>query len=186
MFTSDVEKDPSVDVVGQEPRFPARQPECLGDGGDFGDDLRSRVSAADHGDLATGERGRQTVAGGMDLGAGEEGLLPLTQHAMRFHGRIGYHDFEGLALSQGEQERFIADLVNNAALILRNHGTLTVGTTVGQAFTEVHFLEKAAKAQLLANGFAFPLRTSSSELRLSSPKRWALPKIANGRPNFAS
>ncbi len=71
MFTRDVEKDPAVDVVGQESWFPRRQPECLGDGGDFGDDLRSRVSAADDSNLATGERCRRFVAGGMDLGAGE-------------------------------------------------------------------------------------------------------------------
>lgn len=81
---------------------------------------------------------------GMALSTLKDGLLPLTQHAMRFYGRIGYHDYEGIALSTEERQRIIADLGENAALIFRNHGTLTVGKTVGHAFIEMFYLEKAA------------------------------------------
>ena len=63
----------------------------------------------------------------MALSTLPEGLLPLTQHAMRLYGRISYHDYEGIALSEGERERLIADLGDSAAMILRNHGSLTVG-----------------------------------------------------------
>ena len=63
----------------------------------------------------------------MALSTLAEGLLPLTQHAMRLHGRISYHDYEGIALASGERVRLIADLGGSAAMILRNHGSLTVG-----------------------------------------------------------
>jgi ribulose-5-phosphate 4-epimerase/fuculose-1-phosphate aldolase len=94
----------------------------------------------------------------MALSALECGLLPLTQHAMRFHGRVGYHDYEGIALSKDERVRFIADLGAHCALILRNHGTLTLGGTVAQAFVEMYYLEKAAKSQLMAQATGLPLR----------------------------
>ena len=61
------------------------------------------------------------------------GLLPITQTAMRFL-RIGYHDYQGVVLDTAEQASLIADLGRGEALILRNHGALTVGNTVGEAF----------------------------------------------------
>lgn len=76
------------------------------------------------------------------------GLLPLSQHAMLFHGKVGYHESEGLALDLAEQERLAADLGSNMVLILRNHGTLVVGTTVAEAFSAMWHLEKACQAQL--------------------------------------
>ena len=94
----------------------------------------------------------------MALSTLECGLLPLTQHAMRFHNRIGYHEYEGIALSIDERTRFIHDLGDNAALILRNHGSLTVGATVAQAFVEMYYLEKAARSQLMAQATGLPMR----------------------------
>ncbi|MFF0818668.1 class II aldolase/adducin family protein [Rhodococcus sp. NPDC003318] len=109
---------------------------------------------------------------GMALSVLEEGLLPLTQHAMRFHGRIGYHDYEGIALTMDEQERIIADLGDNAALILRNHGTLTVGRSVGHAFTETFYLEKSARTQLLALSTGRPLRVPDDDLAALTARQW--------------
>lgn len=109
---------------------------------------------------------------GMALSTLEEGLLPLTQHAMRFHGRIGYHDYEGIALSADEKRRFVADLGDNAALILRNHGTLTVGRSVGHAFTETFYLEKAARAQLLAQSTGRPLTVPPPEVIELTVRQW--------------
>lgn len=94
---------------------------------------------------------------GMALSTLKDGLLPLTQHAMRFHGRLGYHDYEGIALSVDERQRFITDLGDNIGLILRNHGTITVGRSVGHAFTETFYLEKSARTQLLALATRRPL-----------------------------
>lgn len=78
------------------------------------------------------------------------GLLPLTQHACRFYNRLAYHDFEGIAFDKDEQPRLVADLGDKRSLILRNHGFLTAGRTIGEAFTLMYFLEKAAQAQLTA------------------------------------
>jgi ribulose-5-phosphate 4-epimerase/fuculose-1-phosphate aldolase len=78
------------------------------------------------------------------------GLLPLSQHAQLFHGRIGYHAYEGLATELEERERLVRDLGDGAVLILRNHGLLVAGATVPQAFSMMFHLEKACDAQLAA------------------------------------
>ena len=77
------------------------------------------------------------------------GLLPITQTSMRFL-KIGYHDYQGVVLDTAEQESLIADLGRGEALILRNHGALTVGNTVGEAFNWMHRLELACRSQVAA------------------------------------
>ena len=77
------------------------------------------------------------------------GLLPHTQTAMIAHHDVAYHDFEGIATELDERERLVADLGTKHAMILRNHGTLTVGATVAQAFLRMYFLERACEAQVL-------------------------------------
>jgi ribulose-5-phosphate 4-epimerase/fuculose-1-phosphate aldolase len=78
------------------------------------------------------------------------GLLPLSQHAMRFHGHLGYHDYEGVALDAAEQSRLVANLGRHPAMILRNHGTLTCGRTVAEAYVLMATLETACRLQLAA------------------------------------
>ncbi len=78
------------------------------------------------------------------------GLLPTTQHAMRLFGRLGRHAYEGLALSDAEGQRLVQNLGELDGLILENHGTLTVGQTVAEAWMLMHHLERAARAQLHA------------------------------------
>lgn len=78
------------------------------------------------------------------------GLLPISQHALRFHERMGYHDYEGLAFSPAEGERLVAALGRHPAALLRNHGTLTVGRTVAEAFVLMATLIKACEIQLQA------------------------------------
>jgi len=85
----------------------------------------------------------------MAVSALECGLLPLTQTAMRFL-RIGYHDYQGVVLDLSEQASLAADLGDREALILRHHGALTVGRTVGEAFNWMHRLELACRSQLAA------------------------------------
>ena len=86
---------------------------------------------------------------GMAVSALECGLLPLTQTSMRFV-RIGYHDYEGVVLDEAEKESLVRDLGDNNALILRNHGLMTVGNTVGEAFNAMHRLELSCRTQLAA------------------------------------
>ncbi len=85
---------------------------------------------------------------GMAVSALRCGLLPMTQTASRFHGHLGYHDFEGPALDLGEQERLVRDLGPHDAMILRNHGLLACGPTVPQAFNLMYQLEMACQAQM--------------------------------------
>ena len=79
----------------------------------------------------------------------ECGLLPITQTAMRFL-KIGYHDYCGVVLDLDEQESLVRDLGAGEALILRNHGALIVGRTIGEAFNWMHRLELACRSQLAA------------------------------------
>lgn len=86
---------------------------------------------------------------GMALSALECGVLPITQTAMRFL-RIGYHDYRGVVLDRKEEESLVRDLGASEALILRNHGLVTVGKTIGEAFNWMHRLELTARSQLAA------------------------------------
>jgi ribulose-5-phosphate 4-epimerase/fuculose-1-phosphate aldolase len=85
------------------------------------------------------------------------GLLPLTQHALVIYDHIAYHDFEGLVLEPTEQKTLLADLGDKRMLILRNHGTLTAGRTVGEAFTLMYRLERACRMQVAAQKTGQPL-----------------------------
>jgi ribulose-5-phosphate 4-epimerase/fuculose-1-phosphate aldolase len=86
---------------------------------------------------------------GMAVASLDCGLLPMTQTAMRFL-RIGYHDYQGVVLDSAEEESLLADLGEGEALILRNHGLLTVGKTIAEAFNWMHRLELACRTQLAA------------------------------------
>jgi ribulose-5-phosphate 4-epimerase/fuculose-1-phosphate aldolase len=87
---------------------------------------------------------------GQAVSAHSEGLLPITQTAMLIRGEVAYHDYEGVAVDLDERERIIADLGDKGAMLLRNHGTLAVGETVGEAFVRIYFLERACQAQIMA------------------------------------
>ncbi|MFC7739490.1 class II aldolase/adducin family protein [Roseomonas sp. GCM10028921] len=93
---------------------------------------------------------------GMAVSSLECGLLPMTQTSMRF-ARISYHEYEGVVLNLEEQERLIRNLGDNNAMILRNHGLLTVGRTVGEAFNALHRLELSCRAQIAAMSCNTPL-----------------------------
>ena len=88
-----------------------------------------------------------------------DGLLPLSQHANLFYGRIAYHDHEGLAVDVDERLRLVNDLGPHPAMILRNHGLLVVGRTVPEAFSIMHHLEKACQVQLFAMATGAKLTT---------------------------
>ena len=85
---------------------------------------------------------------GVAISAQERGLLPISQHAMRFYNRVGYHEYEGIALDLDEQRRLVEDLGTHDVLILRNHGLLTAGGSVRAAFEQMYYLELACQIQL--------------------------------------
>ena len=86
---------------------------------------------------------------GVAVSAMAHALMPLSQHAMQL-GEIAYHEYEGVALDLDERERIVADLGDKQFLLLRNHGTLTVGTTANAAFMAMFYLERACTMQVRA------------------------------------
>jgi ribulose-5-phosphate 4-epimerase/fuculose-1-phosphate aldolase len=87
---------------------------------------------------------------GQAVSAHSDGLLPITQTAMLIRSEVAYHDYEGVAMDLEERERIVADLGDKSAMLLRNHGTLALGETVGEAFLKIYYLERACEAQILA------------------------------------
>jgi ribulose-5-phosphate 4-epimerase/fuculose-1-phosphate aldolase len=87
---------------------------------------------------------------GTAIAALPNGLAPVSQFAMRYQGHTGFHDYEGVALGTDERERLVRDLGTHHTLVLRNHGVLTVGRTIPEAFILMYYFEKAARVQLLA------------------------------------
>jgi ribulose-5-phosphate 4-epimerase/fuculose-1-phosphate aldolase len=94
----------------------------------------------------------------------EEGLLPLNQTAMLLAGDIAFHEFEGVATNLEERQRLVADLGDKSAMFLRNHGTLTLGRSIAQAFTAMYFLETACTIQVRALGMGRPIHPVGQEV----------------------
>ena len=92
------------------------------------------------------------------------GLLPLSQHAMRFWQDIGYHDYAGLTFPPQEQEALLQQLGAHPALLLRNHGALTCGRTVAEASVLLDALERACRIQLSAMAASPPLNLTHRQL----------------------
>ena len=87
---------------------------------------------------------------GIAVSAQADGLLPISQTSLFPFATLAYHDYEGIALNDAEKPRLVADLGHNNALILRNHGLLTTGATVADAFLLMYMLETACQIQVLA------------------------------------
>jgi ribulose-5-phosphate 4-epimerase/fuculose-1-phosphate aldolase len=86
----------------------------------------------------------------MAVAACESGLLNVNQISAEFHEQVGYHDYEGVAFNLEERVRIQASLGENMALILKNHGLLSVGETVADAFQIMFYLNKACEIQVAA------------------------------------
>lgn len=85
---------------------------------------------------------------GMAVAALAEGLMPLNQISMQFYNRVAYHDYEGISLDLDERARIVQSLGDKHFLILRNHGLLTVGRSVAEAFTRMFYLNRACEIQV--------------------------------------
>jgi len=116
---------------------------------------------------------------GQGVSAQPGGLLPITQTALVVGDDLAYHDFEGVAEDLDERERIVADLGDKHSLILRNHGTLTVGETVADAWLRMYFLERACEAQIAAQagGATLPTRADARE-RTSAIAKASMHKIS--------
>ena len=85
---------------------------------------------------------------GTSIATQKHGLLPLTQHALAVIAHTSYHGYEGIATDMNERERLVCDLGEANILVLRNHGLLTVGRTVAEAFVWMYRAERACRMQL--------------------------------------
>ena len=94
---------------------------------------------------------------GVAVSAQREGLLPISQIATIAMSSLGYHDYEGIALRDDEKPRLVRDLGSSACLMLRNHGLLTVGATIGEAFVWMYSLQRACEVQVMAQSGGAPL-----------------------------
>lgn len=88
---------------------------------------------------------------GMAVACQEGGLEMSNFHAVLLYKRIGYHDFEGINVNPDENPRLLADIGTNRAVILRNHGLLSWGATVPEAFEWLWHLQRACEVQIAAN-----------------------------------
>src|SRR5271154_3265012 len=87
---------------------------------------------------------------GVAVSAQADGLLPLDQHAMLISGDTAYHDYEGVALDLDERDRLVHDIGDKHVMILRNHGTLSIGKSCADAFLRIYYLERACAMQIRA------------------------------------
>ncbi len=87
---------------------------------------------------------------GVAVAAQKEGLLPLSQHALIVLPKLAYHNYEGIALNHDERDRLVADLGDKTLMLLRNHGTLSLGATAADCWTSMFYLERACMQQVMA------------------------------------
>jgi ribulose-5-phosphate 4-epimerase/fuculose-1-phosphate aldolase len=94
---------------------------------------------------------------GIAVSAQQGGVLPLSQQSIFVLSSLGYHDYEGVALRDDEKPRLVADLGEKSFLMLRNHGLLTVGRTVADAFQAMYLFETVCTIQVRAQAGGGPL-----------------------------
>jgi ribulose-5-phosphate 4-epimerase/fuculose-1-phosphate aldolase len=113
---------------------------------------------------------------GVAVSAQKGGLKRYSQFAMIVHDDVAYHDYEGIATDLDERERLVRDIGRHNFLILKNHGTLTVGANCATAFLRMYFLEQACRAQILAQ--------SDTKEPMEEPAQMSAKVLQQGSPAF--
>jgi len=109
---------------------------------------------------------------GVAVSAQQDGVLPLSQHSIFVLSSLAYHDYEGVALQEDEKPRLVGDLGEKRFLMLRNHGLLTVGRSVAEAFVAMYFFETTCMIQVRAMSGGQPLRRISQQIIDAAPTQW--------------
>jgi ribulose-5-phosphate 4-epimerase/fuculose-1-phosphate aldolase len=120
------------------------------------------------------------TAAGIAVSAQRQGLLPISQHALKFYGHLAYHDYEGIALDLDERDRLVRDLGTHNAMILRNHGLLVCGASPAQAFDQIYYLERACQAQIAAQSGGAELVLPPESVRVHTAAQFNRPKADPG------
>ncbi len=116
---------------------------------------------------------------GIAVSAQKRGLRMLSQHAMRFHGKIAYHDYEGVVLEMDEREHILHNMGALNVMILRNHGLLVCGESVADAFDQMYYLERACQIQISAQSSGEELIECSDDVAARVAAQFDRP----GRPS---
>jgi ribulose-5-phosphate 4-epimerase/fuculose-1-phosphate aldolase len=116
---------------------------------------------------------------GMVVSALEDGLIPLQQDTYQFHDRVAYHEFEGQATDTDERERLVTDLGNKDSMILKNHGLLTVGRSVADAWVAMWQLERACQLQVVTQSTGQIIHQAPPQVmeKASSPRTYRYESI---------
>ncbi len=101
-----------------------------------------------------------------------EGLLPLSFNSMFYGERVAYHAFEGITLDRAECERLAQDLGDRNVMILRNHGLLVCGPTIGDAFAEHYMLQRACEVQVAAQSCGVPLVRPDADIAARASEQY--------------
>ncbi len=109
---------------------------------------------------------------GVAVSAQDEGVLPLSQHSMFVLASLGYHDYERVALVDAEKPRLVHDLGDRRYLMLRNHGLLTVGRSVAEAFVAMYMFETTCTIQVRAQSGGGPLRRIGTPILEGAQAQW--------------
>lgn len=110
----------------------------------------------------------------------EQGLVPMTQEGLQFYNRVAYHDYEGMAVDLDEQGRLVADLGRYNAILMRNHGAVTVGATVSEAVRRMYYLESACRVQLEVMQAGAPVHMPTPEVCEHTARQWEQGEAAIG------
>jgi len=109
---------------------------------------------------------------GIAVSAQDEGVLPLSQHSIFVLSSLAYHDYEGPALNDDEKPRLVRDLGAKQFLMLRNHGLLTVGRSVAEAFVSMYLFETTCMIQVKAQSGGGTLRRIGPEIVAGAEAQW--------------
>ncbi len=116
---------------------------------------------------------------GIAVSAQKRGLRMLSQHAMRFHDKVAYHDYEGVVLDMDEREHILHNIGTRNVMILRNHGLLVCGESVPDAFDQMYYLERACQIQIAAQSSGAELTECSDAVAARVAAQFDRP----GRPS---
>ena len=109
---------------------------------------------------------------GVALSARAEGVLPVSQQSMMVLSSLAYHDYEGIALDEDEKPRLVRDLGDRRFLMLRNHGLLTVGESVGEAFVAMYLFQSTCTIQLRAQAGGGELLRIPADVLAAGEAQW--------------
>jgi ribulose-5-phosphate 4-epimerase/fuculose-1-phosphate aldolase len=126
------------------------------------------------------------TATGMAIAGLRHGLRMVSQQAIRFYQRIGYHAYEGITEDFSERECINKDLGNNRAMILHNHGLLTVGKSARDAFVLMHHLIEAAEIQLMLEATGSELIEVPPEVCAKTAKQYDTHDAGRGSADWAA